>query len=103
MLSFHFRGKTAAQGAKAAAPVLLRFCALIESGLPLLLTALNGRINLFQYLHAGRVGVSCRSKYAQLVGDVLAVLCVLLGGNVLQGGNDCFGFHVQALRLFNLK
>ena len=28
---------------------------------------------------------------------------VLLGGNVLQGGNDCLGFHVQALRLFNLK
>ncbi|MGU0056225.1 hypothetical protein ACVXG7_12545 [Enterobacter hormaechei] len=52
----------------------------------LLLTAFNGRFNLFQYLHAGRVGVSGRSKCAQLVGDVLAVLCILLSGNILQGG-----------------
>ena len=96
MLSFHFRGETAAQGAKAAAPVLLRLSTLIEGGLPLLLTAFNGRINLFQYLHAGRVGVSGRSECAQLVGDVRVVLCVLLGGNILQGGNDCFEFHVQA-------
>ena len=103
MLSFHFRGETAAQGAKAAAPVLLSLCALIEGGLSLLLTAFNGLINLFQYLHAGRVGVSGRSECAQLVGDVLAVLCGLLGGNILQGGDECFGFHVQALRLFNMK
>jgi len=102
VLSFHFRRETAAQGAKAAAPVLLRLSALIEGCLPLLLTAFNGRINLFQRLHAGRVGVSGSSECAQLVGDVRTVLCVLLNGNVLQGGDECFGFHVQALRLFNL-
>jgi hypothetical protein len=40
-------------GCASPAPAL----ALIEGGLPLLLTAFNGRINLFQFLHAGRVGV----------------------------------------------
>ena len=103
VFSFQFRSEVAAQSSKAAAPVLFGLCTFTEGGLSFLLTTLNGSLNVAEFTHAGRVCVFCFVKCGQRTGNTLFRAFILFTDNGLHGFDNEFGFHVQALRVFNLK